>query len=224
MPVKILLDSADPVEWRKWLPQGIFSGITTNPSLLLEAKQSCTLLNIHHLAKIAETIKCEEIHLQAWGEDEQTLERNGLGLAEIREFCSSEINIKIPMTFEGVKVAKKLIDRGIRITLTGCYETKQVLIADAIGAKNIAPYLGRINDLGENGLSTIIRMQTILSALDSSCSLLVASIRDCREIAHLAKHGVKTFTIRSNIALDLFNVESTILAAKKFQEDATKMQ
>ena len=219
MALSLLLDNADPSIWAKWLKLGVFNGITTNPSLLKEASQPCTLLNLKKLAQKAKSIECKELHIQAWGSSAKDIENFAMGIAELST-PEMQIHVKIPTNKEGSEVAKKLIAKDISITFTACHEIKQILIASAMRATYIAPYLGRINDQGKNGLEELVSMQKIIEKTNSSCKLLVASIRNISDIIHLASNGIDTFTINNEIAEEIYNCEATIRALEQFEKDA----
>jgi len=217
--LNLLLDSGNPEIWREWLKVGIFHGITTNPSLLMKAGQPCTIENLKRLAELAEEIQCKELHLQAWGKNSDEITNCGLRIGELSN-SELKVHVKIPITKAGCTAAKELISSNLSVTLTGCYEVKQALVASAIGATYIAPYLGRINDKGKDGITYLITMQQILKSTKSNCKLLVASIRATKEINHLSSNGIETFTINSTIAKDLFSSQATKEASEKFERDA----
>ena len=219
MSLHLLLDNADPSTWKRWLPTGIFHGITTNPSLLKQANQPCNIDNLQKLSTEAARLGCSELHLQAWGESAAELTQCGIALSEIKK-DGMDIHIKIPISQAGTKAAKKLIETNISVTFTACFETKQIIIAEALGASYIAPYLKRINAQGRDGKKELLTMQKILNSLKSQCKLLVASITEINELTYLASEGLNTFTINTNLAKELFNVPATLEAVKKFQEDA----
>ncbi len=219
MSLNLLLDNADPKIWQQWFNVGIFNGITTNPTLLKKANQPCEINNIANLIKNAERLGCSEFHVQAWGETDKNLFDTGIALNQIKT-KRMKVYIKIPITLNGSLAAKKLISKNIPVTFTACYEAKQVLIAENIGAKYIAPYLTRISNLGKDGLEEIIIMKRMLEDLESDCKILVASIKKVEELICLTKEGLNTFTINTDLATELFNVNSTIDAAKKFEKDA----
>ncbi|MFM7455190.1 MAG: transaldolase family protein, partial [Vulcanococcus sp.] len=106
------------------------------------------------------------------------------------------------------------------ITFTACYEPAQVLLAAALGAEYIAPYLGRIGDLGRDGHGELVRMQRCVDGVGSPLRLLVASLRSPDDLARLAAEGLDTFTISPAIAAALFAVEPTEAAAAQFERDA----
>ncbi|WP_320666975.1 transaldolase family protein [Prochlorococcus sp. MIT 1307] len=220
MSISLLLDNADPRIWAKLFKSGLFNGITTNPTLLKVAGQPCTLSNIKELVKKAKLIGCKELHIQAWGGNASEIKACGVSIGSLSS-PEMQVHVKIPITKSGSEAARELINANFSVTFTACYEIKQVLIAAAIGANYIAPYLGRINDQGRNGMIELKTMQEILQRTNSNCQILVASLRSISEINHLASQGIKIFTINERLAQDLFNCEETLKASEKFEEDAS---
>ena len=214
MKLRLFLDSADPQAWREWLPSGLFHGVTTNPTLLKRAAQPCDLATLRALGQEALGLGVQELHLQAWGPDLLTC---GRALADL---APERIWIKVPITRAGVEAARGLLADGLKVTFTACYEPAQVLLAAAVGADYIAPYLGRISDLGRNGHGELIRMQRCVESLESPLRLLVASLRQSDDLALLAAAGLNSFTISPAIAQALFAVEATEAAALQFEQDA----
>ena len=219
MSIEFLLDSANPSIWKAFNSFGLFQGITTNPSLLKRAKEPCSIENLRHLAVIAESLGYKKIHFQAWGRTAEDIVDCGKQIALISS-NTIKVLVKIPITSAGIKAAKKLIATKIPITFTACYEPKQVLIASSLGAEYIAPYLGRINDQGQDGIAELILMQEILEGISSKCKLLVASIRDINEINYLASKRINVFTINEKLVQDLISSNTTLEAANLFEEDA----
>jgi len=214
MTLRLFLDSADPQAWRQWLPSGLFRGITTNPTLLRRAGQPCSLEGLERLCGQALELGAQELHLQAWGAD---LMGCGRALAAL---APGRIWVKLPITRAGADAARSLIAEGHAITFTACYEPAQVLLAAALGAEYIAPYLGRIGDLGRDGHGELVRMQRCVDGVGSPLRLLVASLRSPDDLARLAAEGLDTFTISPAIAAALFAVEPTEAAAAQFERDA----
>jgi transaldolase len=220
MALRLLLDSADPAAWAEWLPSGLFRGVTTNPTLLRRAGQPCSLEHLALLTARAIDGGVQELHLQAWGSDVLACGRALFALAPGR------IWVKLPITRAGAAAARSLIAEGCPVTFTACYEPAQVLLAAALGADYIAPYLGRITDLGRDGHAELIRMQRIVEGAAQSAQeglqlrLLVASLRSTEDLARLAAEGLNTFTISPAIAAELFAVEPTLAAAAQFERDA----
>ncbi|MBR8838828.1 MAG: hypothetical protein DSM106950_33700, partial [Stigonema ocellatum SAG 48.90 = DSM 106950] len=103
------------------------------------------------------------------------------------------------------------------------YAVHQVLIAAALGADYVAPYLGRINDLGRNGHEDLVAMQRAIAGVGSATRILVASIRSVDDIALLATQGLNTFTFSPLVAAAFFEVTATNQAATDFEQAANRM-
>ena len=217
MALRLLLDCADPQEWERWLPSGLFQGITTNPTLLRRAGQPCTLDHLAQLSARAADLGCREIHLQTWGNDGPQQLANGRALAALDR---QRVFVKVPITRQGAAVARDLIAEGVPVTFTACYEVAQVLVAAALGADGIAAYLGRICDRGRDGHGELIAMQRALEGVGSGTRLLVASLRQPEDLARLAAAGLAHHTISPAIAAALFGSPDTAAAAECFERDA----
>ena len=217
MGLSLLLDCADPNLWRHWWPTGLFRGVTTNPTLLRRAGQPCTHDHLSKLSHQALEMGVEELHLQAWGDTETELLACGQALATL---APGRIVVKLPVYEPGVRATQQLVHQGIPITFTACYSPPQVLVAAALGARYIAPYLGRIHNLGHDGYEVLIAMQRALEGVKSSTRLLVASLRNPADLSHLAMAGCNTFTIGPAIAAALLSEKNTQAAAERFNQDA----
>ena len=217
MHLRLLLDSADPVAWADWLPSGLFHGITTNPTLLRRAARPCRLEELKRLTREALDWGMQEIHLQAWGGDAEALTTCGDRLAAL---APGRVLVKLPITRAGAEAARRLIATGVPVTFTACYAVPQVLVAAALGARYIAPYLGRIGDLGRDGHADLIAMQQALDGVGATTRLLVASLRHPTDLSRLAAAGVGCFTMAPALAADLFAIDPTAEAAAQFERDA----
>ena len=220
MGLRLLLDSADPAAWLEWLPSGLFHGVTTNPTLLRRAGQPCHPAALRELTKRALDLGVQEIHLQAWGGDSEALAACG---GELASFAPAQVLVKLPITRAGVGAARQLIAAAVPVTFTACYEAPQVLLAAALGAHYIAPYLGRITDLGGDGPAELVTMQRALDGVGSSTRLLVASLRSPTDLSRLAAAGLGTFTLAPAIAAALLANPATAAAAQQFERDAAAM-
>tara|TARA_B100000700_G_scaffold283318_1_gene335566 strand:- start:177 stop:842 length:666 start_codon:yes stop_codon:yes gene_type:complete len=219
MGLHLLLDSADKEDWDNWSSYGIFQGITTNPSLIKRTLKHCNIDSLKLLARNAEKIGYKEIHLQAWGKTSAELVNCSIAISKLST-DKLRVYVKLPITNIGTKAAKEIISFSIPVTFTACYEIDQVLIAASLGVNYIAPYLGRMNDNGEDGLAKILKMKSTLKGLKSSTQLLIASIRSKNQILDMAGKGIRTFTISNEIAKELFKSEQTINAAEEFEKDS----
>ncbi len=217
MALRLFLDSADPRAWAEWLPSGLFHGVTTNPTLLRQAQVPCRLEQLAVLSRQALELGCRELHLQAWGGDAVALERCGRALAAL---APEQVVVKLPVHRAGAVAAARLIDAAIPVTFTACYAVPQVLVAAALGARYIAPYLGRISDLGRDGVAELVAMQRCLRGCTAPVRLLVASLRRPEEMGQLAAEGLDTFTISPGVAAAMFSCVETETAAARFERDA----
>mmetsp|Transcript_11210 Transcript_11210/g.12841 ORF Transcript_11210/g.12841 Transcript_11210/m.12841 type:complete len:250 (-) Transcript_11210:73-822(-) len=214
---RMFLDTADTKEWDELLPLGIFHGVTTNPTLLERAGEKCSIENLHRMSEKALRMT-DEFMCQTWGTSTDEMYDRGMSLSEPDR---GRIVIKVPVTYDGVKVAAMLVRSGCRVCLTACYHRKQALIAANVGAEYIAPYLGRMTDAGKDGITECLKMQKIVTSLGSGTRILVASIRDADTMVNLAEAGeMETFTFAPAVARDLFLEDLTQEAAVAFEESA----
>jgi transaldolase len=217
MSLRLFLDSADPSQWRRWLPGGLFHGATTNPTLLQRAGRRCRPEALAELVELARELRCRELHLQAWGQEADRLESCGRTLHDL---APERVVVKLPVTGEGSVAAARLIASGVPVTFTACYEVSQVLIAAALGARYIAPYLGRIGDQGRDGTAEVITMHQALRGVGSEVRLLVASLRQPADLGRLAAAGLDTFTLAPDVVAALFGCAATAAAAAVFEQHA----
>lgn len=218
----LFLDSADPVQWERLLPLGVFRGVTTNPLLLERAGQECSVENLARLVGRAAGLGAGEIQLQAWGGNVESIVACGTRLAELAA-GGLAVTIKVPATGVGWSAAARLREEGCAVTLTAVYAPGQVLAAAALGAAYAAPYLGRLEDAGRDGVATLGSMRDILDGSGSATRLLVASLRSARRVVELAGQGFDTFTFGPEVAVELLAEELTELAAADFQRAAREM-
>jgi transaldolase len=217
LALRFLIDSADVSDWAELWPLGLFHGITTNPTLLRRAELPCTIDTLAGLVDRSLSLGCQELHLQAWGVGPEQLLSHAQALHAL---APGHIVIKLPLTEGGLRSAALLVASGVRVTLTACYSSSQVLAAAGLGATYVAPYLGRISDTGADGRSEVIRMKRCLDGVGTSTRLLVASIRSIEDILTLAPLGVDTYTLSPSLARKLWTHPSTEEAVAHFEADA----
>lgn len=214
--IRLYLDSAKRHEWDDWLATGLFYGVTTNPLNIAAAGVACRISSLTDLVHVALEHGIHEVHIQTWGATADEMVEHGNALAKINH----RVIVKVPITRMGVEVVRRLRSRDIITTFTALYAPHQALTAALVGAEYAAPYLGRINDSGRDGLAEVVAMHTILTGLDSSTRLLVASIRSVDDIGHLAQAGLDTYTLSAAVAAELFNEPQTLDAAARFEAAA----
>jgi len=214
--LRLFIDTTDITIWQRVLPMGLFYGITTNPSILFKENVPCTVPNLANLAENAFKLNAQEIHLQVWGEDTESMLAVGREIAAI----DPRVSIKVPMTEPGILCARKLVEAGHKVTLTAVHDANQVLVAIAMGATYAAPYLGRMNDAGLNGHDELLAMQQMINHMNSPLRLLSASIRQLSDLSALARNGVDTFTLLPALVDQLLENPLTDRAATDFEEKA----
>jgi len=205
----------------RWSETGMFYGFTTNPTILKRDGVKCTLPSIRQMTRLAFELDVEELQLQAWGETVAEMYSNALDLAEL----DTRVVVKVPMTMDGIRAARRLVNDGVPVTFTAVYSVHQAVTAMSVGASYIAPYLGRMNDAGRDGFQACADMQAIVDMgqeRDGETRLLVASIRGADELATLAVNGCNTFTIGVGVAEELVSDALTIQAARVFEEHANE--
>ncbi len=220
--LRLFLDSADPADWRRLLPLGFFHGVTTNPLLLERAGQPCTVANLRTMIGAVRDLGAREIQMQTWGRSPEQMVETGEHLAELAE-PDLHVVVKVPATAEGFQVARTLIDCGRSVTLTAVYTPGQVMAAAGLRASYAAPYLGRLDDAGQDGAATVLTMYDILTGTGSRTRLLTASLRTAEQVVDLAAKGLDTFTFGPGVADQLLVSDLTAAADADFQRAAEAM-
>jgi len=215
--MRLYLDSADLGQVIPLLQTGVFYGVTTNPLILRQNKVRMSQLG--GFAKAVLGNGARELFLQSWGADAQALLEHGQSLAQM----DGRIVVKLPATREGLSAASRLAGEGVRTCITAVYTPFQALLASAVGAAYVAPYLGRINDAGRDGYAIISKMAQSLRAIGSSTEILAASIRSSADLVTLAQEGVRCITFSTAIAERLFQEPMTLEATLAFEQAAQEV-
>jgi TalC/MipB family fructose-6-phosphate aldolase len=212
MRVRLYLDTADRNAAESLLATGLFYGVTTNPTILRRASKGVSdLKEIYHWAIDA---GAREVFFQAWGSDASTLVERGQWLRDLGQ----EVVVKFVATRAGSTACATLAARGAPTLLTAIYDPGQAIVAAAAGATYIAPYLGRLNDAGRQGIAEVVAMHEVLVATGSTTKVLLASIRSVPDMVALARHGVDCFTMAPAVAEQFFTDPTTAEAARTFED------
>lgn len=155
--MQLYLDSADLAACRTWLPTGLFHGVTTNPLILKRGGVPCRVAEVGQLVGELLALGAQEVQVQPWGDAEA---RRG----QIAAFSDlgERVVMKLPLSREGVLLARQVHLGGGRVTLTAVYAPHQAVVAAAAGVAYLAPYLGRMNEAGRDALADVTRMQAIV--------------------------------------------------------------
>jgi transaldolase len=158
----------------------------------------------------------QEVFFQAWGADADQLTEVGRQLAGLGD----RVVVKLPTTFVGVTAAARLRAEEIPVLMTAVYSAPQVLMAAAVDATYVAPYLGRMGDAGRPAHAEVTSMQRTLSGVSSSTRLLVASLRSPVDVLLLAQEGVDCFALPPAVATAFFAEPLTQAAVEAFERAA----
>jgi TalC/MipB family fructose-6-phosphate aldolase len=212
--VRLYLDTADRAAAEDLLHTGLFAGLTTNPTIL--QRSGLGVADAPEIYEWAVAAGAREVFFQAWGEDADTLVERGQRLREL----GPEVVVKVPASRAGAAACARLAAHGVPTLLTAVYAPGQVLVAAAAGATYIAPYLGRLNDAGRDGIAEVTAMQEVLAATGASTKILLASIRDVPSMVALARRGIDCFTIGPPVAEAFFAEHLTAAAVAAFEDAA----
>jgi transaldolase len=213
--MKLFVDTANLKEIREAQAMGILDGVTTNPSLL--SKETGNY--IENLQEICKTVKgpvsAEVVKLRF-----EEMVDEGRSLAKIAD----NIVVKVPINWEGLKVIRKLSSEGIRVNVTLIFSSNQALLAAKAGAAYVSPFIGRLDDISEEGMDLIHQIVAIFDNYEYETEVLAASIRHPVHVVQAALAGADIATLPFNILEKLLNHPLTDLGAEKFRKDWEKVQ
>ena len=213
--MRLYLDTADREAAEDLLATGLFAGVTTNPTIL--QRSGLGVGDAPDIYEWAVAAGAKEVFFQAWGEDTRSLVDRGRELRSLGD----EVVVKVVASRAGSAACARLSADGTPTLLTAVYAPGQAIVAAAAGATYIAPYLGRLNDAGRDGIADVTAMHEVLRATGSGTKVLLASIRDVTSMVTLARRGVDCFTMGPEVAERLFAEHLTATAVQDF-EDAVR--
>jgi len=217
--VNIFIDSADIQTIEQALKSGYVYGVTTNPTLLQRA--SVRSQQVPSLAKQIIELGASELHLQVYSEDTSQMFQEAARLVEIDP---KRVVVKIPATPAGFAATAQLASQGVRVTLTAVYTVAQAILAQSVGARYIAVYLGRMRDDGLDALALVGQMQRTLNAQRASVEILVASVRSPAEVEAVAELQVAAVTLPLAVLQQLPESPGTMAAVAAFTEASKSLQ
>ena len=212
--MKFFLDTASVDEIRQAMSLGVLDGITTNPTLAAKEKKSFRDL----VLEICEVVKPGVVNAEVVSTDTAGIIREG------REVASWHPNIvvKVPMIPDGVRAMKTLIGDGIRINVTLVFSATQALIVAKVGAYFVSPFLGRLDDISENGLVLLRDILEIYRAYNFPTQVLAASLRHPIHVLEAAKMGAHIRTMPFKVFEQLFKHPLTDRGLEGFLKDWEK--
>jgi len=195
--MKFFIDTANMDEIREAFDLGIISGVTTNPSLVAKEKDISFHDRLREIAELVPgSVSGEVIALDAEGMIEE-----GRELAKI----APNITVKIPMTPDGMKAVSTLSKEGIKTNVTLIFSANQALLAARAGATYVSPFLGRLDDIGHNGLDLISTIAEIFAIHGLETEIIAASIRHPQHVTDAALRGAHISTIPFKVIQQLFS-------------------
>lgn len=212
--MKFFVDTAHIEEIKKALAWGILDGVTTNPSLV--AKTGRRFDDVKR--EILELVK-GPVSLEATKMDFDGMLAQGLALAAE----APQVVVKLPLTREGIAVCKALSDKGIKTNVTLCFSANQALLAAKAGATYISPFVGRLDDISEDGMALIGDIVQIYRNYGFKTQVLVASVRNPVHVLKAAKLGADVCTVPFNVLDQLFNHPLTDRGNEQFLKDWAKV-
>ncbi|MAX46910.1 MAG: fructose-6-phosphate aldolase [Rhodospirillaceae bacterium] len=208
--MKFFIDTADIEEIRDLASTGLVDGVTTNPSLI--AKSGRNFLEV--VAEICDVVD-GPVSAECVALDFETMLKEGRKLSKIAD----NIAVKVPLTEAGLKTCKALSDDGIMVNVTLCFSAAQALLAAKAGATFISPFVGRLDDIGQDGMDLIADVVTIYENYDFATEVLVASIRHPVHVVQAAKMGAGVATLPPKVLRQLFGHPLTDKGLDGFMKD-----
>lgn len=208
--MKLFLDTANQAEVEEAVKMGVISGVTTNPSLVAKeggdyierVKYFCDLVG-------------GPISVEVLSSDAEGMLREARELAALHE----NIVIKLPITAESLGVMKQLKAEGIKTNATLCFSANQAILAARAGASFVSPFVGRLNDIGQEGMTLIEEIRAIYDNYGYETKIIVASIRSPRQVTDAAIIGADIATIPYKILKQMVSHPQTDLGIAKFEAD-----
>jgi transaldolase len=212
--MKFFVDTADINEIKELAATGLLDGVTTNPSLVAKSgKQFLPLIK-----EICGVVK-GPVSAEVAATDYATMRKE----AEVLRKIADHVAVKVPLTPDGLKVCKELSDDGTMVNVTLCFSAAQAILAAKAGAAFISPFVGRLDDIGQNGLELIADIVTIYGNYGYfDTEVLVASVRNPIHIVESAKMGAHVATCPPAVIKQLYNHPLTDKGLAAFVEDWKK--
>ena len=208
--MKLFIDTANVEEIRKANEMGVICGVTTNPSLIAKEGRDFKEV-VKEITEIVDgQISAEVISLEAEKMVEEALE-----LTKIHK----NIVIKIPMTEEGLKAVKVLSSKGIKTNVTLIFSATQALLAAHAGASYVSPFVGRLDDIGQDGISLISDIAEIFNIHSIETEIIAASIRNGMHVTNAALAGADIATVPYNVIMSMTKHPLTDSGIAKFLRD-----
>lgn len=212
--MKFFIDTANFDEIKEAHSWGILSGVTTNPSLVAKEEGISFHDRLREIAELVDgSVSGEVISLDAEG-----MIKEGLELSKI----APNITVKLPMTPEGLKACKYFSEKGIKTNVTLIFNANQALLAARAGATYVSPFLGRLDDIGQNGVQLVAQIAEIFNMHQIETEIIAASIRHPQHVVEAALAGADIATVPFKVLKQLFHHPLTDKGIEAFLADWEK--
>ena len=218
--MKIFIDTADLDEIREIASWGVLDGVTTNPTLVAKSGLSFNKILDEIFKLVDGPISLEAVSDKA---DDMVKEAKSL-VSKVSEKYRKNVTIKIPMTSEGLKAVKKLKKQGIKTNVTLVFSANQALLAAKAGATFVSPFIGRLDDMGQEGMQVIEEIMEIFLNYDIETEVIVASIRHPIHVIDTARIGADIATIPPGVIRKMAKHSLTDIGIEKFLKDWEKVK
>lgn len=213
--MKFFIDTADIEEIRAANLRGWVDGVTTNPSLIAKSGKPFFDVIKAICKEVSGPVSAEVIALQA-----EEMVKEGKELAKLAD----NVVVKIPLTEDGLIAVRKLTAEGIKTNVTLCFNPVQALLVAKAGATMVSPFVGRLDDIGQNGMEMVRQIVTIYQNYDFATEVLVASVRSPMHILEAAEMGADIATIPFKVMQQMTQHPLTDKGIKLFMDDWNKAQ
>ena len=212
--MKFFIDTADIAEIRELAATGLVDGVTTNPSLIAKTGRNF----LETIAEICEIIP-GSVSAEVASTDFDTMLKEGLKLAKI----APNVTVKVPLTPAGLKTCKVLSDQGTEVNVTLCFSAAQAILAAKAGATYVSPFVGRLDDIGQDGMGLIADIIEIYASYTNiTTQVLVASVRGPQHVIAAAKMGADVATLPPAVLKQMFGHPLTDKGLAAFVADWAK--
>ncbi|MCG9967903.1 fructose-6-phosphate aldolase [Pelotomaculum terephthalicicum JT] len=208
--MKLFIDTANVEEIREAYALGVICGVTTNPSLIAKEGRNFAEV-VREIAAIVDgPISAEVVGTEASAMVEEALELSAI---------HPNIVIKVPMTAEGLKATSILAEKGVRTNVTLIFSANQALLAARAGAAFVSPFVGRLDDISQDGIELICDIVDIFDRYALATEIIAASIRHPVHVTAAAKAGSHIATVPYKVIMQMLKHPLTDAGIKKFLED-----
>ena len=213
--MKIFLDTANLESIKKYNDMGLLDGITTNPSLLSKegGDPQKTMEEICRIVKGDVSLEVISTEYSGMIEEAYRLRKYG-----------DNVVVKCPMTADGLKACKALTAEGIPVNITLIFSPNQAILAAKAGAKYVSPFIGRLDDIGKDGMLLIREIKQIFPNYNFKTQILVASIRHPMHVVDAAKIGADVVTLPASVLEKMLKHQLTDIGLKNFLADWEKLK